>query len=113
KKLAKADAEKREKLMKSSQWQAPKFLGGEPLQVDDARLWRKAWAAWVIDAANTQTQKYVANRFWSFLFGSGLHNPVDDFNSFNEPSHPELLQALAVDLRDSGYDIKRLYRAIL
>jgi len=113
KKLAKADAEQKEKLMKSSQWQAPKFLGGKPLAVDDARLWRKAWAAWVIDDANTQTQKYVANRFWSFLFGSGLHNPVDDFNSFNEPSHPELLQALARDVRDSGFDIKRLYRAIL
>lgn len=45
--------------------------------------------------------------------GTGLVNPVDDFNPFNEPSHPALLEALANDLRDNKWSIKRLYRAIL
>jgi hypothetical protein len=76
-------------------------------------LWRAAWAKWAIAAENTQTQRYMANRVWAFAFGRGLHNPVDDFNSVNTPSHPELLDALAADFRAGGFSTKRLYRAIL
>lgn len=113
KKLANVSAEQRMKILESRRFQAPKFLGGDEVSVNDARLWRKAWAKWVIDPANAQTRRYLANRFWSFVFGSGLHNPVDDFNSFNEPSHPELLDALGKDFAESGFDVKRLYRAML
>ena len=100
-------------LLKSARFQAPKYLEGAEAGIKDARNWRSGWAKWVVSKDNTQTQRYLANRFWSFLFGMGLQNPVDDFNSFNEPSHPELLNLLAVDLRDHDYDIKRLYRAVL
>ncbi len=91
----------------------PRFLLGEPVKVNDARLWRRAWAQWVVADDNRQTQRYIANRFWSFLFGTGIVNPVDDFNSLNEASHPALLDALADDMRASGYNIRRLYRAVL
>jgi hypothetical protein len=113
KKLKNANAEQKERLERQLKWNSPKYLLGETLKVDDGRLWRRAWAQWAIDDSNTQTQRYLANRFWSFLFGMGIHNPVDDFNSFNEASHPELLALLAGDLRDNDYDIKRMYRATL
>jgi hypothetical protein len=113
KKLKNANPQQKERLERQLKWGAPKYLLGAALKVDDARLWRKAWAQWAIDDSNTQTQRYLANRFWSFLFGMGIHNPVDDFNSFNEASHPELLDLLAKDMRDNDYDIKRMYRAVL
>jgi hypothetical protein len=113
KKIKNANAEQKERLERQLKWGAPKYLLGDALKVSDARLWRRAWAQWAIADANTQTQRYLANRFWSFMFGMGIHNPVDDFNSINEASHPELLDLLAKDMRDSDYDIKRLYRAVL
>ena len=104
---------RREAALEAARYTQPKYLLGDTLKVKDGRLWRKAWAGWVIDAENHQTQSYIANRFWSFLFGMGILNPVDDFNSFNEPSHPELLKLLADDIGENGYDIKRFYRAVL
>lgn len=113
KKVAKASEEQKKRILESTRLQSPKFLGGDEVSVTDARLWRKAWAQWVISPDNAQTRRYLANRFWAFAFGTGLHNPVDDFNSFNEPSHPELLEALGADFAHSGFDVKRLYRAML
>jgi hypothetical protein len=113
KKLKNASAEQKERFERMLKWSSPKYLLGEPLKVTDARLWRRAWAQWAIDDTNIQTQRYLANRFWSFLFGMGIHNPVDDFNSFNEASHPELLDLLARDMRDNDYDIRRMVRAVL
>ncbi|MBE7493271.1 MAG: DUF1549 domain-containing protein [Planctomycetes bacterium] len=112
-KLAGLNEEQRKELLEKMRYRQPKFLLGERVNIEDGTLWRPAWARWVISRDNAQTRRYLANRVWSFAFGSGLHNPVDDYNSFNTPSHPELLDALALDLRDSGYSVKRLYRAIL
>ncbi|MCB9892907.1 MAG: DUF1553 domain-containing protein [Planctomycetes bacterium] len=112
-KLKNVPEARREEALEAARYSQPKYLLGDTLKVRDARLWRKAWAGWVISAENNQTRSYIANRFWSFLFGMGILNPVDDFNSFNEPSHPELLQLLADDIGEHGYDIKRFYRAVL
>jgi hypothetical protein len=43
----------------------------------------------------------------------GILNPVDDFNSFNAPTHPELLEALGADFASHGWDVKRYFRAML
>ncbi|MCA8915987.1 MAG: DUF1553 domain-containing protein [Planctomycetes bacterium] len=112
-KLKRLPEARREAALEAARYTQPKYLLGNTLKVKDGRLWRKAWASWVIDPENHQTQSYIANRFWSFLFGMGILNPVDDFNSFNEPSHPELLKLLADDIGENGYDIKRFYRAVL
>src|SRR4029078_11302412 len=56
--------------------------------------------------------KAAANRLWSYFFGRGIVDPVDDFRSTNPPTHPELLNALAKDFRESGYDLKHLIRTI-
>ena len=53
------------------------------------------------------------SRIWSYFFGKGIVEPVDDFRSTNPPTHPELLQALAKDFRESGYSVKHLISTIV
>jgi hypothetical protein len=101
------------RIAEAMRYNNPATLDGREVLTDDRLLWRRTLAQWMTNRENTQTAAYVANRFWSFAFGSGIVNPPDDFNSFNEPSHPELLNALALDLIEHNYDIRRLYSAIL
>jgi hypothetical protein len=54
----------------------------------------------------------MVNRIWAMLFGRGLIHPVDLMDSKHPPSHPELLDWLARDFERSGYDVKRLIRAL-
>src|SRR5439155_12477874 len=49
---------------------------------------------------------------WAQYFGRGIVSPVDDMSVENEPTHPELLTALAKEFGDSGFDIKQLIRGI-
>ena len=49
---------------------------------------------------------------WGHFMGRGIVHPVDDFGPHNPPSHPELLDDLAQEFMDSGYDIKALIRWI-
>ena len=53
------------------------------------------------------------NRVWFHLFGRGLVDPVDDFRASNPPSHPALLDALAKDFVQHGYDLRHLIRTIM
>ncbi|MFO0940573.1 MAG: DUF1549 domain-containing protein [Pirellulales bacterium] len=55
----------------------------------------------------------MVNRLWAMLLGRGLVHPFDQMNSAHEPSHPELLDLLAEDFRQSGYDSRRIVRAIV
>jgi hypothetical protein len=55
----------------------------------------------------------LANQIWKRLYGRGLVDPVDQMHSENPPSHPELLDWLARDLREHGYDLKRLIRGLV
>jgi hypothetical protein len=50
---------------------------------------------------------------WSYFFGRGLVDPVDDFRSTNPPTHPELLASLAEDFRTHNHDLRRLMRLIV
>ncbi len=52
------------------------------------------------------------NRIWALLLGRGIVHPFDEMDSVHEPSHPELLDWLAQDFRDSHYNIRRLVRMI-
>lgn len=55
----------------------------------------------------------LVNRVWHRLFGQGLVNPIDQMHAENEPSHPELLDWLARDTAEHGYDLRRLIRGIV
>ncbi len=56
--------------------------------------------------------KAMVNRLWGWMMGRGLVHPVDSLDSFHPPSHPELLDWLARDFAASGYDIRRLMKAL-
>jgi hypothetical protein len=56
--------------------------------------------------------KSMANRVWSYFFGKGIIDPVDDIRASNPPSNPALLDALTEDFVKSGFDLRHLMRTI-
>ncbi|MHC4841477.1 MAG: DUF1549 domain-containing protein [Planctomycetota bacterium] len=95
-----------------NRYRSPKYLMGNKVRAN-TNLWRRAWAKHATSDSNDQSNRYWANRLWSFLLGTGIYNPIDDFNSFNEASHPELLEILAEEFRGMNHDIRAFYREIL
>ena len=84
---------------------------GQQAEVSDKDR-RVAFASWLTDKQNPLFAKVEVNRSWAHLIGKGIVEPVDDFRSSNPPANLELLQALANDFRQSGYNRKHLIRVI-
>ena len=92
--------------------QAPSFL--EQIPSDGRRLTRLDLANWLVDRDNPLTARVFVNRLWRLLFGSGISKVLDDVGSQGEPpTNPELLDWLAVEFMESGWDVKHMVRTMV
>lgn len=90
----------------------PRLLGSETPPLDEDRDRFEQLADWITAPENKLFAQVQANRIWYNLMGRGLVEPVDDFRPTNPPSHPDLLNALAEDLREHKFDLRHLVRRI-
>jgi hypothetical protein len=89
----------------------PHFLS--PLPADAPRN-RLALAKWTTSPENPLTGRVTVNRMWYELFGTGLVETTEDFGIMGQrPTHPELLDWLAVEFRDSGWNVKHMYKLMV
>ncbi len=89
----------------------PALPDGTPVAAHEQTSPRHTFAHWITN--HPYFAEAAVNRIWGSLFGRGLVDPIDDFRSTNPPSHPRLLEALAADLKQNGYDLKRLLKRIV
>jgi len=87
-------------------------LGTKPVPVPESADPREALADWMTNPENPYFARAVVNRVWMEFFGQGIVMPVDDFRASNPPTNEPLIDALAKDFVDNGFDLKHLMRTI-
>jgi hypothetical protein len=86
----------------------------DPVAFPKSQSGRKELADWIASDENPLTSRVMVNRLWHWLFGSGLVRTVDNFGTTGEkPSHPELLDYLAVRFVQENWSVKRLLREMV
>ncbi len=90
----------------------PAFLGS--LQLGDRQANRLDLARWIVSRDNPLTARVFVNRLWKLFFGEGISRTLDDLGSQGEwPTHPELLDWLAVEFMDSGWNVKHMVKLMV
>ena len=90
----------------------PAFLPHQP--IEGRRATRLDLAHWLVSEENPLTARNFVNRLWKLFYGRGLSGNLDDLGGQGEPpTHPELLDWLAAEFRDSGWDIKHMIRLMV
>ncbi len=106
--LFRGEYDKRRDEVKSD---TPDILPPFPPELPRNRL---GFAQWLLKPEHPLTARVTVNRFWQEIFGTGLVKSTGEFGVAGDlPSHPELLDWLAIDFRESGWDIKRMYRQLV
>jgi hypothetical protein len=87
---------------------------GTPPAIPARQSGRLQLAEWIASPQNPLTARVMVNRLWHHLFGQGLVRTVDNFGATGEkPSHPELLDYLAVRFADGGWSVKKMIRTLM
>jgi hypothetical protein len=89
----------------------PALLDGRKIPYTAENFPRFELAKWM--TSHSYFAEATVNRMWSYFYGRGIVDPVDDFRSTNPPTHPQLLRRLAGYFADNGYDLKKLMRLIV
>jgi hypothetical protein len=106
--LFRGDYDKRREQVKAA---TPKALPPMPAGLPRNRL---GFAQWLLRPEHPLTARVTVNRFWQEVFGTGLVRSTGDFGVTGElPSHPELLDWLAVEFREGGWNVKRFFKMIV
>jgi hypothetical protein len=87
---------------------------GPAPEIPETESGRRQLAEWVANRHNPLTARVLVNRIWMWLHGEGLVRSVDNFGTTGErPSHPELLDTLAVEFMEDGWSLKRLVKRLV
>jgi hypothetical protein len=90
----------------------PEALGKNPESTN--RLTRLDLAKWIVSRDNPLTSRVAVNRLWKLFYGSGLSRKLDDLGAQGDwPTHPELLDGLAIEFIKSGWDVKDMIKLMV
>lgn len=98
---------------RTRQTMPPTPLQSDPVKLDGVRDLRRPLADWLTSPDNQLFSRNIVNRIWGYFMGTGLVEPIDDLRETNPASVPALLDALARDFAENGFDQRRLMRNIM